>query len=167
MSYDTDHDFDWVLEALRPRGQVPGAAPQELPHHVSDVIAPRFDALAWQRYGSLLFESASGVNPGSVSLAAVPSDQAKLYPYVQVRAAGGTTAGVWWIGINDGTNVVAVSESKVIVAGEGSSLTGNRVLVPAGFFLQARSDQVAGVGIRVLIEAFAIALNTAEYVLPT
>lgn len=167
MSYDTDKDFDWVMNSLRPRGQIPGGPPQELPHIVSDVVAPRFDAFAWQRYGALVFETANALNNNIISLTTVASGFARYYPWVQIRAAGGAPVGPFWIAISDGTNPVAVSDGVALVDGQASSPPKRGVLVPAGFLLQARSSDLPGVAVTMFIEAFSIALNTAEYILPT
>jgi len=168
MGYDTDHDFDWVRGTLEPRGQVPGAPPQEVPHRVLDSINPVFDALGWQRYGAMVFETANGVNANIIPLGAVPSGEARYYPWVQIRAAGGAAAGTFWVAISDGTNPVAISPGVDTLAdGEATSPPIRGVLVPAGFLLQARSDQLAGVGVTIFIEAYFITLNTAESIQPT
>lgn len=166
MAYDTDHNFDWLLDTMRPRGQAPGAPPQELPHILGSGISPVIDGLGWQRYGNLAFETANALNNNIISLAAVPSGSSRLYPYVSVRAVG-APAGVFWFAITDGTNPVAVSESVQLVNGEAASPPKRPIIVPAGFFLQARSDQLSGVGSTVFIEAYSILLNDTEYVLPS
>ncbi len=167
MSYDSDHDWDWVRDSMRPRGQVEGAPPQEVPHFVESTVGARFDALGWQRYSNLVFETANGLNANIISLLASPSNEHRFYPWVQVRAAGGAPAGVFWVALSDGTNPVAVSDAVSLVDGQASSPPKRGVLVPAGFLLQARSDQLSGVGTTIFIEAYSIALNTAEYLLTT
>ncbi len=167
MSFKTDHDLDWVRNTFRPRGQKEGAPPQEVPDEIISQIAARFDALAWQRYSSIAFETANGVNANIISLTAVASNEHRYYPWVQVRAAGGAAVGVFWVALSDGTNPVAVSDAVSLVDGQASSPPKRGVLVPAGFLLQARSDQLSGVGVTIFIEAYSIALNTAEYLLTT
>lgn len=166
MAYDTDKPFDWMLDTLRPRGQVPGAPPQELPHIVTSMINPIVDALGWARYDTLVFETANALNNNIISLTAVPSGFQRLYPYVSVRAVG-APAGVFWFAITDGTNPVAVSESVQLVNGEAASPPKRPIIVPAGFFLQARSDQLSGVASTIFIEAYSIELNDTEYVSPS
>jgi len=167
MSYDTEHDFNWLLRAMEPRGQVAGNAPQELPHRVSDIINPAFDAFGWSRFEEYAFETANGVNANIISLGIVPSGQSRLYSYVQVRAAGGAAAGVFWVALSNQTNPVAVSDAVALVDGQASSPPKRPVLVPAGFLLQARSDQLSGIGVTIFVEAYFITLNTGEYVPPT
>jgi len=167
MSYDTEHDFNWLLRAMEPRGQVAGDTPQELPHHVSDVINPAFDAFGWIRLQEYVFETATAVNANIISLGVVPSGEARLYSYVQVRAAGGAAAGVFWVALSNQTNPVAVSDAVALVDGQASSPPKRPILVPAGFLLQARSDQLSGVAVTMFIEAFFVTLNTGEYVPPT
>lgn len=167
MSYDTEHDFTWLLRAMEPRGQVEGQPPQELPHHVSDVISPAFDAFGWIRFEEYVHDTASGVNANIISLGVVPSGQSRLYSYVQVRAAGGAAAGVFWVALSDQTNPVAVSDAVALVDGQASSPPKRPILVPQGFLLQARSDQLSGVGVTIFIEGFFVTLNTGEYVPPT
>jgi len=170
MSFDTEHDFGWVFGAFAPRGVDPGATPQELPHRVLDTVSPTFDALGWQRYGELVFETANGLNANIISLSAVPSGEARYYPWIQIRAAGGAAAGTFWVALNRtvSSNPVAISPGVDTLAnGEAFGLAVRGVLVPAGFFLQARSDQLSGVGVTILIEAYSIALNTAESIQPT
>ncbi len=165
MAYDTDKNFDWMLDSMRPKGQVVGAAPQELPHIVTSMVNPVIDSLGWQRYGTLVFETASALNNNIISLTAVPSGNSRLYPYVSVRAAGGAAAGVFWFAITDGTNPVAVSEAVALVDGQAASPPKRPIIVPAGFFLQARSDQLSGALVTIFIEAYSILLNDTEYVL--
>jgi len=168
MSYETEHDFNWVLGAFPPRGQIPGAPLQTLPNRLSDIVAPTFDALGWQRYGAMVFETANALNANIISLGVVASGQARYYPWVQIRAAGGAAAGTFWVAVSNGTNPVAISPGiDTLANGEATSPPIRGVLVPAGFLLQARSDQLSGVGTTIFIEAYFITLNTAESIQPT
>lgn len=166
MAYETEHNFDWLLNSLRPRGQKEGAPPQELPHIVTSTISPVVESFGWSRYDGLVFETANALNNNIISLQAVPSGASRLYPYVSVRAVG-APAGVFWFAITDGTNPVAVSESVQLVNGEAASPPKRPIIVPAGFLLQARSDQLSGPGSTIFIEAYSILLNDTEYVLPS
>ncbi len=164
MAYETDHEFEWVLRALPARAAKEGGPAQELPHQVSDVISPHFDSFGWLRHRESVFEVGSGVNVATIVLATVPSGRQKLYTFAHIRAAG-VPAGVFWLAIDDGTNSVAVSQSQALVNGEAGGHLVKPIVVPAGFHLEARSEQAAGVGVTMFIEAFAIEMNQGEYIL--
>ncbi len=170
MSYDTEHDFEWVLRALSPRGQTPGAAPQELPHVVTDLIHPKFDALGWSRYGSLLFETASTLNSSLVNLPVVPSGEAHLYTYAHVRPTGGSppASASLTLVIVEGATFAAVGPAFVgSLDGQVVAAIRKPILVPAGFNFGVRSDQASGVGVTLNLETFKIILTIGEYVVPT
>ncbi len=168
MGYETDKDTDWVRATFNPRGQKEGAPPQDVPYRVLDGINPVFDALGWQRYGTLTFEDAEGVNSNIISFAPVPSGQHRYYPWVHILPSGGAPAGTFWLGLFDGTNMVALSLPQVLIDGQASSTALPRgVLVPTGFNLQARSEVLSGVGVTISLQAFFITLNTAESIQPT
>jgi len=170
MSFDTEHDFEWVFRAFSPRGATPGGAPQELPHVVTDLIHPKFDALGWSRYASLVFESASVTNGNTVNLPVVPAGEAHLYVNAHVRPTGGSPP------VSASLTVVIVQAANF--AGVGPAFVGSLdgqvvaairkpILVPAGFNLGLRSDQNSGVGVALNLEAFKIILTIGEYVVPT
>jgi len=170
MSYDTEHDFEWVLRALSPRGQTPGAAPQELPHVVQDLIKPQFDALGWSRYGALVNDFLGGTNTSIVNGPVVPSGEAHLYVAASMRFTGGDPPA--------GTSATLMMVNGALLAGVGPAIvsaTANQfvgalrkpVLIPAGFNIGIRLSAASGVGVSINLEAFKIVLTIGEYVVPT
>lgn len=87
MSYETDRDFTRFLSSFPARGQIPGAAPQELPQLVSTIITPTTDALGWFRYGrESVTEDVFVTNLIVVDLTAVPAGNlARLYWTISCR----------------------------------------------------------------------------------
>jgi len=167
MSFESDHDFGWVFDAFTPRGQIPGTPSQTLPHIVSDIIRPQFDALGWIRHAEMQFDTANVVNGNAINFPPVASGLVRLYTYAAIRAQGGTPAGRFWLGLDDGTNTVAIAPGFQPVDGEAASSLRRPVIVPATFRLVARSDSASGLGVTVFLEAFFIELGFGEYVLPS
>jgi len=167
MSFESDHDFAWVFDAFTPRGQIPGTPSQTLPHIVSDIVRPQFDALGWIRHGEMQFDTANVVNGNAINFPPVVSGQVRLYTYASIRAQGGQPAGNFWVALNDGVNSVAISPGERPDDGEASASIRRPIVVPANFRLVARSDQASGLGVTVFLEAFFIELGFGEYVLPS
>jgi len=170
MSYETEHDFGWLFQALGPRGQIPGTRLQELPHVVSDIIHPKLDALGWLRYSEVVFETAFTTNSSLVNHALVPSGEAHLYLHANARATGGDPpagSSVTVVLVN-GAQFAAVGPSRTDpLSGHIVAALTKPVVVPTGFNLGLRASAAAGVGVSWTLEAWKIILPVGEYILPS
>lgn len=169
MSYETERDFTWLLRALRPRGQRPGAPPQELPNIVLDSITPSFDAFGWTRYADpgIGVVNTALANTTDLNGPATPSGFLRWYFAAMVLHEDAVANHHVWLEIN----IPSLAQSiPVIPALSLPSTAPNAIEAPlvvrAGANIRAKAQPATGAGNNLRLRAFFLDLSRGEYVPP-
>lgn len=171
MSYDTDHDFDWVFAALRPRGQVPGMPEQTLPHKVLDAARPVFDAMGWSRYddedviGTI---NVAALNAVVVNGPVTPEGVIRFYWAAAVIHEAAVNQAVWLESVDNRIGLISCGISPTVInvpQNVGTSIL-RPTLVRPGNQLRGRAEPGTAVGENLRIRGFFIDLPVGEYIAP-
>lgn len=172
MSYDTEHDFNWLFQALPPRGQIPGAPPQTLPHVVLDTIRPTLDALGFQRYSDdAVIDNINNAGTAVTTLNGplTPPNVLRFVYAAEVRHEDPVATLHIWLEIGDANPTIA-NQCGIAPAIAVPQFAANTIVRPVVLRTDARlvgrAEPAPGAGTLLRLRAFFIDLPVSEYIPP-